>query len=104
MGNCACFIDDKKESKNEDTVSYSKTNANSLQLPISNKNKDKTNVDADASSYQLPRTTNLNPSVTMNLSYDTKRAMAWAHFLCDIWHRHINITHKCEFLNENDNM
>eukprot|EP01084_Bolivina_argentea_P006311 11952_1 len=102
MGNFAdCMCNDgKKESKNEDIDS--KTDANLLQLPTSNENKDETDV--DASNYQLPKTTDLNPSITKNLTYDTKRALAWAHFLSDIWHRHINITHKCEFLNENDDM
>eukprot|EP01084_Bolivina_argentea_P095951 172483_1 len=100
-------LEDREDVKKEDidnqssesTPSNTKTNANLLQLPISNENKDET----DASSYQLPRQTDLNEEVT-NLTYDTKRALAWAHFLADVWHRHINITHKCEFLDENDDM
>ena len=54
------------------------------------------------SKYQLPRQITYDKPSTKSLTYDTKRAMAWAHFLGHIWDRHINQTHKCEFLKENE--
>ena len=60
-------------------------------------NETTTRYDLAAASYDL-----LNNH--KYFSESTKQAMTWAHFLGDIWHRYINIQHKCEFLNENEYM
>eukprot|EP01084_Bolivina_argentea_P006312 11953_1 len=81
MGNCECFGDEDDFGNN-----------------IEKKPLDQ----VDASNYHL---SNIKPDTQHGtLTYETKRAMAFAHFLANIWYTYVNITNKCEFLLDDDNM